>query len=342
MSVRTSIVVVAALASCANAQVVAWTKGMFCKNGNSNTDQPNAAYPVNALVNLATNDWFLRGVCRDYPPPSGEFLNIPANGSFTAELASNRAFTTLSYNGQKATDWPDGKTHPDNWSINITDPLYPPTSAGCLSSPLIRARGIGDAQGTAFAIAYKNDITAVKLSDFTVFSVAGSTPFKRVATYQVPNLPACPTGGCLCAWAWVPNHCGQDAIFMNAYRCQVTGASSSARAVAPAQAPVWCESDQDKCVSGAKQMAVVWQKDGNNIVLPGGLQKDNTRPAPGYNSKLGFTAGAQTDIFVATATTPTPTCAPAPTTTSTVTSTTTITIGYATPTKLARRHDQEL
>ena len=26
-----------------------------------------------------------------------------------------------------------------------------------------------------------------------------STPWKRIATYQVPDLPACPAGGCICA-----------------------------------------------------------------------------------------------------------------------------------------------
>lgn len=31
------------------------------------------------------------------------------------EIASNRAKTTLAYNGQYVTDWPDGAVHPDNY-----------------------------------------------------------------------------------------------------------------------------------------------------------------------------------------------------------------------------------
>lgn len=34
-----------------------------------------------------------------------------------------------------------------------------------------------------------------------------STPWKRIATYQVPqDLPACPEGGCHCAWLWVSHY----------------------------------------------------------------------------------------------------------------------------------------
>ncbi|EJD40561.1 hypothetical protein AURDEDRAFT_153531 [Auricularia subglabra TFB-10046 SS5] len=301
------------LSGSAHGQLVAWHKGMFCKNGITNTDTPNAQYPVVSLWNLATNDWFLHGSCRNFPPQDGDFLKIPANGEFTVEIAANRAFTTLSYNGQKTTDWPDGAVHPDGWSTNMTDAKYPPTSAGCLSAPNIHAHGEADAAGTAFAIAYTSDISTVQLSDFTVFTVAPNTPYKRLATYEVPNLPACPAGGCLCAWAWIPNHCGQasalhcDNMYQNAYRCQVTGADPGAPAVGTPQPAAWCESDPDKCVSGPKQMTIAFQADGNNFVSPGGWQKDNTRPSPGYNMKMGFQPGAQTDIFVA----------PAPDTTST-------------------------
>ncbi|EJD40358.1 hypothetical protein AURDEDRAFT_91054 [Auricularia subglabra TFB-10046 SS5] len=281
------------------AHVVAWSKGMYCKNGLSTTDMPNAQYPVDPLWNLTTANWFMHGACRSYPPPAGEFLSIPANGKFTVELAGNRGFTTLSYGGNKTTAWPDGKVHPANWSTNVTDPNFPPSSAGCLGSPNLHAHGQVDAAGTAFAISYKGagNINAVTIADFTVFTVLPNTPFQRVATYSVPNLPACPSGGCLCAWGWVPNHCGQSNMYMNAYRCQVTGAKSTAKAVGVPKAPVWCESSQAACVKGPKQLLSVFQAAGNNIVLPGGVQKDGQWPSPGYNTKVGFNPGAQTDIF---------------------------------------------
>lgn len=82
--------------------------------GLSNNDDQNANYPITPLWNLTQNDWFLHGPCRQYPPPDGEYLKLsfrPVNGSFTVDIADTRAVTTLSYNGLKATDWPDGKNH---------------------------------------------------------------------------------------------------------------------------------------------------------------------------------------------------------------------------------------
>lgn len=95
----------------------------------------------------------------------------PANGQFTVEIAGNRGFTTLSFNGSKTTAWPDGKVHPNNWSTNISDPMFPPSSAGCLGLPNIHAHGSVDAAGTSFAISYNNNINTVAMTDFTVFSV---------------------------------------------------------------------------------------------------------------------------------------------------------------------------
>jgi hypothetical protein len=37
--------------------------------------------------------------CDRYPPAPGKFIDLPAGGSFTVEIASNRAKTSLSYNG---------------------------------------------------------------------------------------------------------------------------------------------------------------------------------------------------------------------------------------------------
>lgn len=96
----------------------------------------------------------------------------------------------------------------------------------------------------------------------------------------------------------IPNHCGISNIYMDAYRCQVTGASKTALPVGKPRPPVWCESNQSACVKGPKQLIAVWQHDGNNIVLPGGVQKDGQFPSPGYNSKNGFTiAGACSGVF---------------------------------------------
>lgn len=65
------------------------------------------------------------------------------------------------------------------------------------------------AAGTAWAISYESEIEKVTLENLVVFSTLQHTPWKRRATYQVPDLMACPEGGCHCAWLWVPDGCGQ-------------------------------------------------------------------------------------------------------------------------------------
>ena len=42
-------------------------------------------------------------------------LGRPAGGSFTVEIASNRAKTTLSYGNRDASDWPDGGHYPEDY-----------------------------------------------------------------------------------------------------------------------------------------------------------------------------------------------------------------------------------
>lgn len=58
---------------------------------------------------------------KDEPDPD-EFLELPAGGQFAVEMAHNRAFTTLSYDGNKTTDWPDGSQ----------DAPQPLRSGGCV------------------------------------------------------------------------------------------------------------------------------------------------------------------------------------------------------------------
>lgn len=113
--------------------------------------------------------------------------------------------------------------------------------------------------GTAWAISYESDISKVTMENLVVFSVLEHTPWKRIATYDVPkDLPACPEGGCYCAWLWVPDGCGQPNMYMANYKCHVTNTSSN-RKLATAKAPVYCKDDQSKCVGGAKQM-IAWNR----------------------------------------------------------------------------------
>lgn len=98
---------------------------------------------------------------------------------------------------------------------------------------------------------------------------------------------------------------------MQNLRCHVTG-STSTKTVAPAKPPAYCGDGKTPCVLGAKQM-IAWNRtymaplvffglprrvtltskpeaDGNNVEVPDGI-------SPGYNQKMGWTPGAQNDIF---------------------------------------------
>ncbi|KAH4029569.1 hypothetical protein HBI56_131270 [Parastagonospora nodorum] len=278
------------LAAFSTAHTAAWAPGMYCKGGADPTkDDPNTNLAVNPLYNLAKADWWFqhhRG-CDRAPPMAGEFLELPANGKVTVELAHNRAHTTLSYNGQKATDWPDGKHHPEDWNGWGTDG----TPSMCLKEDgAMHTWNHSSAGGTAFAISYQSNLQDVTMENLVVFTTRYHTPWKRIATYDVPDLPACPEGGCTCAWLWVPNDCGQPNMYMQGFKCNVTGASPTAKPLAKAQVPVYCENEPAKCVKGAKQMLAWHQATGNNIETAQGV-------TPNYNQKCGWAEGAQKDIF---------------------------------------------
>ncbi|KAH7082657.1 hypothetical protein BKA63DRAFT_403887 [Paraphoma chrysanthemicola] len=263
---------------------------MYCRGGADATkDDQNTNLVVNPLYNLAKQDWWFqhhRG-CDKVPPKAGEFLELPANGNVTVELAHNRAFTTLSYKGDLVTDWPDGKTHPEDWNGFNTDG----TPAVCLKdNGALHTYNESSAGGTAFAISYTPDLASVTMENLVVFTTRYHTPWKRLATYAVPDLPACPEGGCTCAWLWIPNGCGEANMYMQGFKCNVTNASPTAKPLAKAQVPVYCENEPEKCVKGAKQMLAWHQKTGNNIETKPGV-------TPNYNAKCGWEEGAQEDIF---------------------------------------------
>lgn len=154
-----------AFAGLASAHTAAWGPGMYCRNGTGASDDQNTNTAVNPLFNLTKSDWMFqhdRG-CDAKPPKAGEFLNLPAGGSFTVELAHNRAHTTLSYGGRLATDWPDGE--------NRTEPYVAIAPAECLSDGALHAKSVDNAAGTAFAISYESDLSKVTLENLVVFSV---------------------------------------------------------------------------------------------------------------------------------------------------------------------------
>ncbi|KAK0504454.1 hypothetical protein EDD18DRAFT_1133865 [Armillaria luteobubalina] len=282
-----------ALGRMVNAHVAAWHKGMYCLNGTvPGVNNQNTADAVQPLYQLTKDQWWFHHYngCDEFPPAEGDFLELPVNGQFTVELAVNRAFTTLSYNGAGINDFGDGQAHPEFYRQRTE----------CISSPNIHTQNESMAAGTAFAISYNSDIADVTPENLVVFSVLQHTVWKRVATYSVPNLPACPPDGCICAWGWVPNGCGTPNMYMQGFKCKVTGRTGNA-ALATAKPPVWCEGKPSSCVSGAKQMIFWHQLDGNNIETSGYDSKGSPK-SPAYSTLLGWQNGAQTDIFLSAGT----------------------------------------
>ncbi|KAF5320701.1 hypothetical protein D9619_002173 [Psilocybe cf. subviscida] len=274
--------------------VAAFHKAMYCFNGTkAGVENLNAADAITPLYKLNKTDWWMHHMnrCDEFPPAPGDFLELPANGEFTVEHATSRAFTTLSYNGKKVGLYVDGQDHPDFGGP--TDGKVTPTS--CISNPNIHTQNETMAAGTIFAISYNSELSQVTEENLVVFTVLPNTPWRRIATYKVPNLPACPPGGCICTWGWVANGCGEPNMYMQPFRCKVVGDTGNA-AVRPGVPPVWCEDDPSKCIVGPKQMIFFNQLEGNNVQVDGfDLSGDNRHPT--YNNKMGFSSGAQTDIF---------------------------------------------
>ncbi|OAX34821.1 hypothetical protein K503DRAFT_698010 [Rhizopogon vinicolor AM-OR11-026] len=266
----------------ANAHLAAFHKAMYCFNGtvpgqvNYNNDAP-----VSPLWMLKTSDWWFHhfNQCDEFPPAEGDFLELPAGGSFTVEVAGNRGVTSLSFNGQFTTEWGDGLNHPEDYS-----------DSNCITSPNMHTQNQSMAAGTAFAISYESDLSQVTMDNLAVFTVRYNTPWKRVTSYDVPqDMPACPAGGCTCAWVWIPNGCGEPNIYMQGFKCMVTGATSTTPIATP-KPPVWCEEDQSTCTQGSKQILAWNQAEGNNIVV-NGTDQSGLPKSPAYNSKCGFKDG---------------------------------------------------
>ncbi|KAF7298383.1 hypothetical protein MKEN_01363000 [Mycena kentingensis (nom. inval.)] len=284
---------VAVAASVARGHLAPFHKAMYGLNGVDGGVNQNSDAVVQPLYQLTKADWWFHHYNRvdEFPPKEGDYLELPAGGSFTVEIASNRGKTSLSFAGKYTSDWPDGGKHPDDYN-----------EPGCIASPNMHTQNYSRAAGTAFAISYTSDIKKVTADNLAVFTVRYHTPWKRLTSYDVPaDMPACPDGGCICAWGWVPNGCGQPNMYHLPYRCKVTGATAT-KAIGTPKPPVWCENDSGSCTKGPKQMIYWNQKDGNNIEVDG-FDAAGDHKSPAYNSKCGFSDGAQNDIFTGASTT---------------------------------------
>ena len=85
-------------------------------------------------------------------------------------------------------------------------------------------------------------------------------------------------------------------MFMQPFRCNVTGATSTVPVGKPSP-PQYCAGDDANCVKGPKQIMVWNQLEGNNFNMTANPNW-SVAMAPGYNPKCGFACG--TLIYVST------------------------------------------
>lgn len=153
-----------------HAHIGVWTPGMYCQNGAQAENNENAGgAPCNPLYKMTKEEYWFQNYagCPSFPPPENSFLELPAGGEITVELAHNRAFTTMSYNGTLTSEWPDGKDHPEDWHLagDDPDPAICPLEDGAM-----HAQSEEHAAGTAFAISYHSEISDVTIDNLVVFT----------------------------------------------------------------------------------------------------------------------------------------------------------------------------
>ncbi len=80
--------------------------------------------------------------------------------------------------------------------------------------------------GCAIGIAYKSNVNDVKPEDFVIISAVKDCPARALQAFDIPYLPACPNGKCICSWFWIHNSIGgTDQMYMTPFQCNVTNAS---------------------------------------------------------------------------------------------------------------------
>lgn len=121
----------------------------------------------------------------DFPPPKDAFFELPAGKPATAQISCDKGYTTnFKY---------------QDWDIE-------PTDSACKGQPSqeFHANDINDVEGCALAITYKSDVSTVQPEDFAIFSVNTTCVWNLFTEFQVPAaMPACPPGGCICAFFWI-------------------------------------------------------------------------------------------------------------------------------------------
>jgi len=258
----------------------------------SEPDNINSNWAVNPLQDLSFNDWWMHGPrSLNDPPHPNNITAILAGGTIDFEIGTNKAFTTM---GRGLWHHP-GKTSrvpPDPWSN--TDSEWPSN----LHSPKHT-----DVAGCALGIAYKSNVNDVKPNDFVIMSVVKDCPARALQAFDIPYLPACPNGKCICSWFWIHNSIGgSDQMYMTPFQCNIINPSN--RVIGKPVVPVRCDGNppcylypkwgNTTTICNKPLLPMYWaNKEGNNMANP-----TNAQCAPIYSHEYGYPNGAQHQIFV--------------------------------------------
>ncbi|TXT15888.1 hypothetical protein VHUM_00391 [Vanrija humicola] len=249
----------------------------------NNTQQNAPVTPLRERDGFNLTGWFWRFA--EYPPAPGQFLELPSEGVWTAEISCNRAFTSWGVPNNQGSPWAcpsvsdtsqdEGPLHTANKYNKPPDPRY-----------------FG---GTALSIALTSDFESVRPEDFTIISVNATSPWTKKTEYKLPRLPKCPKGGCLVGWHWIHQKThGEgygDEMYFTMYRATVLKPGKKTK-LGKGQVPRYC-GNGTACVAGPKQPMYLFMKEGNNMDYKVVAAKEN----PTYARDYGFKDGAQVDAL---------------------------------------------
>jgi hypothetical protein len=236
------------------------------------------------------SEWWMHGQVGCQSNATGSF-DLPANGRTHIVMSSRVQKVPPPYSSGSgyAPSNPDYVLTRKEWGSGPESP-----GNSLRGHHNIHAYTRDDTSGCALAIAYKSKAKDILPTDFVIFSVIHDCPKRQREPIDIPNLPACPNGNCICAWFWLPKTSGAKNFYMTPFVCHVTGAKANASPVDVDYAipPRRCL-DPTNCNFGPRQPAYWLGADDQRISMP----EARLQP-PNYSILYGFREGAQNDIFV--------------------------------------------
>ncbi|WVW82928.1 hypothetical protein I302_104943 [Kwoniella bestiolae CBS 10118] len=223
--------------------------------------------PVTPMAGLSFDQWWFHGYANDQP--SAVTTLIPGN-DLTVEIACQKGYT--SYGGNPTSDACPG----DSGSYHAGGS----TGSGSGWS----GNSESNLMGCALAIAFKPTASQTNPEDFTVMSIQENCVRQRQTSFSIPNnLPACPEGGCTCAWFWQGKNSANE-MYMTGFRCDVQGGAAGGSYPQPVP-------PRKGAISGPTQ-PMYWANTPTNLDYT-----PDWETKPSYNSAWGWTNGAQTGAF---------------------------------------------